>query len=140
MTVETSAMRKIYMRLLPFAILSYFLAYVDRINVSFAALTMRDDLQMSTSAYGFALGTFYWAYFIFEVPSNIVMEKVGARLWIARIMITWGLLPMSLAQQASASYGSCWAPPKLASFQVSFCISHTGFRPTTMLVLCRDFL
>src|SRR4030088_1801612 len=90
--VEKSCIRKIYMRLLPFAILSYFLAYVDRINVSFAALTMRDDLQMSASAYGFALGTFYWAYFIFEVPSNIVMEKVGARLWIARIMITWGIL------------------------------------------------
>ena len=68
--IEKSAMTKIYMRLLPFAILSYFLAYVDRINVSFAALTMRDDLQMSASAYGFALGTFYWAYFIFEVPSN----------------------------------------------------------------------
>ena len=91
-TVEKSAMSKIYMRLLPFAVVSYFLAYVDRINVSFAALTMRDDLQMSATAYGFALGTFYWAYFLFEVPSNIVMEKVGARLWIARIMITWGLL------------------------------------------------
>ena len=90
--IEKSAMRKIYIRLLPFAILSYFLSYVDRINVSFAALTMRDDLQMSATAYGFALGTFYWAYFIFEVPSNIAMEKVGARLWIARIMITWGLL------------------------------------------------
>ena len=90
--IEKSAMRKIYIRLLPFAILSYFLAYVDRINVSFAALTMRGDLQMSATAYGFALGTFYWAYFIFEVPSNIAMEKVGARLWIARIMITWGLL------------------------------------------------
>src|SRR4029079_8656360 len=90
--IEKSAMRKIYIRLLPFAIVSYFLAYIDRINVSFAALTMRDDLQMSAASYGFALGTFYWAYFIFEVPSNIVMEKVGARLWIARIMITWGLL------------------------------------------------
>ena len=95
--VEKSAMRKIYTRLLPFAILSYFLAYVDRINVSFAALTMRDDLQMSATAYGFALGTFYWAYFIFEVPSNIAMEKVGARLWIARIMITWGLLACATA-------------------------------------------
>jgi MFS transporter, ACS family, tartrate transporter len=95
--IEKSAMRKIYIRLLPFAILSYFLAYVDRINVSFAALTMRDDLQMSATAYGFALGTFYWAYFIFEVPSNIAMEKVGARLWIARIMITWGLLACATA-------------------------------------------
>ena len=90
--VEKSAMRKIYLRLLPFAVLSYFLAYIDRINVSFAGLTMRDDLNMSASAFGFALGTFYWGYFIFEVPSNLIMEKVGARLWIARIMITWGLL------------------------------------------------
>ena len=92
LAVERSAMRKIYLRLLPFAVLSYFLAYIDRINVSFAALTMRDDLSISASAYGFALGTFYWGYFIFEVPSNVVMEKVGARIWIARIMITWGIL------------------------------------------------
>src|SRR6478735_9127208 len=91
-SIERSALRKIYIRLLPFAVLSYFLAYVDRINVSFAALTMRDDLNMSAAAYGFALGTFYWAYFLFEVPSNIAMEKVGARLWIARIMITWGIV------------------------------------------------
>jgi ACS family tartrate transporter-like MFS transporter len=90
--IEKSAMRKIYLRLLPFAILSYFLAYIDRINVSFAGLTMRGDLDMSATAFGFAAGTFYWGYFIFEVPSNIAMEKVGARLWIARIMITWGIL------------------------------------------------
>src|ERR1051326_279574 len=90
--IEKSAMRKIYIRLLPFAVLSYFLAYIDRINGSFAALTMRADLDMSASAYGFAVGTFYWGYFLFEVPSNLVMEKVGARIWIARIMITWGIL------------------------------------------------
>jgi MFS transporter, ACS family, tartrate transporter len=90
--IEKSAMRKIYIRLLPFAILSYFLAYIDRINGSFAALTMRGDLGLSATAYGFAVGTFYWGYFIFEVPSNVVMEKIGARIWIARIMITWGIL------------------------------------------------
>jgi ACS family tartrate transporter-like MFS transporter len=84
-------MRKIYMRLLPFAIFTYFLAYIDRINVSFAGLTMRGDLDLSATAFGFAAGTFYWGYFIFEVPSNVVLEKVGARLWIARIMITWGI-------------------------------------------------
>jgi len=89
--IEKSAMRKIYMRLLPFAIFTYFLAYIDRINVSFAGLTMQGNLHMSATAFGFAAGTFYWGYFIFEVPSNIVMEKVGARLWIARIMITWGI-------------------------------------------------
>jgi ACS family tartrate transporter-like MFS transporter len=89
--IEKSAMQKIYMRLLPFAIFSYFLAYVDRINVSFAGLTMRGDLDLSATAFGFAAGAFYWGYFIFEVPSNIIMEKVGARLWITRIMITWGI-------------------------------------------------
>jgi MFS transporter, ACS family, tartrate transporter len=90
--VEKSCMRKIYIRLLPFAVLSYLLAYIDRINASFAALTMRGDLKITAAEYGFAVGTFYWGYFIFEVPSNVVLEKVGARLWIARIMITWGIL------------------------------------------------
>ena len=90
--VEKSAMRKIYLRLLPFALLSYLLAYIDRINASFAALTMRGDLKITAAEYGFAVGTFYWGYFIFEVPSNVVLEKVGARLWIARIMISWGIL------------------------------------------------
>ncbi len=89
--IEKSAMRKIYIRLLPFAVLTYFLAYVDRINVSFAGLTMKGDLHMSSTALGFAAGTFYWGYFIFEVPSNVILEKIGARIWIARIMITWGI-------------------------------------------------
>jgi MFS transporter, ACS family, tartrate transporter len=91
-TLERSAMRKVYLRLLPFAILSYVLAYIDRINVSFAGLTMRGDLDISASTFGFAVGMFYWGYFIFEVPSNVILEKVGARIWIARIMITWGIL------------------------------------------------
>src|SRR2546423_8008252 len=90
--IVKSCLRNFYLRLLPFAILSCFLAYIGRINVSFAALTMRGDLGISAGEYGFALGTFYWGYFIFEVPSNVVLEKVGARLWIARIMITWGIL------------------------------------------------
>jgi len=91
-TLEQSTMRKVYLRLLPFAVLSYVLAYIDRINVSFAGLTMRGDLGMSAGTFGFAVGMFYWGYFIFEVPSNVILEKVGARIWIARIMITWGIL------------------------------------------------
>jgi len=91
-TLEQSTMRKVYLRLLPFAVFSYVLAYIDRINVSFAGLTMRGDLGMSAGTFGFAVGMFYWGYFIFEVPSNVILEKVGARIWIARIMITWGIL------------------------------------------------
>src|SRR6195256_4838187 len=91
-TLEQSTMRKVYLRLLPFAVLSYVFAYIDRINVSFAGLTMRGDLDMSAGTFGFAVGMFYWAYFLFEVPSNVILEKVGARIWIARIMISWGIL------------------------------------------------
>jgi len=95
--LEVSTMRKVYLRLLPFAMLCYILAYLDRINGSFAALTMRGDLGMSAADYGFAVGTFYWAYFLFEVPSNVIMEKVGARIWIARIMVTWGIFATATA-------------------------------------------
>src|SRR5437870_8606263 len=101
--LEKSTMRKVYLRLLPFAILSYILCYIDRINVSFAGLTMRGDLSMSAGDFGFAVGTFYWGYFLFEVPSNVVLEKVGARLWIARIMITWGILAGATAFVTSAT-------------------------------------
>mgnify|MGYP003332877251 FL=1 len=104
--IERTTMRKVYLRLLPFAVLCYFLAYIDRINVSFAALTMRGDLGISAGDYGFALGTFYWSYFLFEVPSNIIMEKVGARIWIARIMITWGIFAAATAWvTGSTSFG-----------------------------------
>src|ERR1700757_1252065 len=103
--LQRSTMRKVYLRLLPFAVLSYVLAYIDRINVSFAGLTMRDDLGMSAATFGFAVGMFYWGYFIFEVPSNVILEKVGARIWIARIMITWGILAgMTAAVTGSTSF------------------------------------
>ena len=105
-TLERSTMRKVYLRLLPFAILSYVLAYIDRINVSFAGLTMRADLDMSAGTFGFAVGMFFWGYFIFEVPSNVILEKVGARLWIARIMITWGILAgLTATVTGSTSFG-----------------------------------
>ena len=103
--LQRSTMRKVYLRLLPFAVLSYVLAYVDRINVSFAGLTMRSDLGMSAATFGFAVGMFYWGYSIFEVPSNVVLEKVGARIWMARIMITWGILAgLTAAVNSSTSF------------------------------------
>jgi MFS transporter, ACS family, tartrate transporter len=104
-TLQRSTMRKVYLRLLPFAVLSYILAYIDRINVSFAGLTMRGDIGMSAAAFGFAVGMFYWGYFIFEVPSNVILEKVGARIWIARIMITWGIFAgLTAAVKDSTSF------------------------------------
>jgi len=92
MPVEQTAVRKLYWRLLPLAILTYFLCYLDRINVGFAALTMNKDLGLDAATYGMAAGAFFWGYFLFEVPSNLILHKVGARRWIARIMVSWGVL------------------------------------------------
>lgn len=91
-TVRKSAYRKIAFRLMPFLMLCYFCAYLDRVNVGFAKLQMMSDLQFSEAVYGLGAGIFFIGYFLCEVPSNIVLHRVGARRWIARIMITWGIL------------------------------------------------
>ncbi|MCW3477016.1 MFS transporter [Limobrevibacterium gyesilva] len=90
--LEDRVIRKVSVRLIPFLILCYFVAYLDRVNVSFAALTMNKDLGLSASAYGAGAGIFFLAYFLFEVPSNLMLDRFGARKWIARIMFSWGLL------------------------------------------------
>src|SRR5690242_5345299 len=82
---------------MPLVMAAYFLAYVDRINVGFAALTMNKDLGLDAYHYGLGAGLFFWGYFLFEVPSNLLLERFGARRWIARIMITWGLVSMATA-------------------------------------------
>jgi ACS family tartrate transporter-like MFS transporter len=84
-------------RLIPFMALMYVVSFLDRVNISFAALTMNRDLGFSPEAYGFGAGIFFWGYFLFEVPSNLMLQKVGARLWMCRICVTWGLLSMLTA-------------------------------------------
>jgi MFS transporter, ACS family, tartrate transporter len=84
-------------RLIPFMALMYVVSFLDRVNISFAALTMNRDLGFSPQAYGFGAGIFFWGYFLFEVPSNLMLQKVGARLWMCRICVTWGLLSMMTA-------------------------------------------
>jgi ACS family tartrate transporter-like MFS transporter len=96
-SLEAATMRKVGLRLIPFLVLCYFIAYIDRVNVGFAALTMNKDLGLSAAAFGTGAALFFVAYVLFEVPSNVAMEKVGARLWIARIMITWGLVGIGTA-------------------------------------------
>jgi MFS family permease len=90
--IETRTIGKVAARLIPFLILCYFVAYLDRVNVSFAALTMNQALGLSNTAFGAGAGIFFLAYFVFEVPSNLALERFGARRWIARIMLSWGLL------------------------------------------------
>jgi len=96
-TAEQTTMRKVYLRLLPFSILCMFVCYLDRVNLGFAALTMNKDLGFSAYLFGLGAGAFYGGYCLFEVPSNLLLEKVGARFWLARIMITWGLFSGAMA-------------------------------------------
>src|SRR5260370_33857101 len=91
-TIEQRTMRKVYLRILPFAGLLYFICYLDRVNVGFAALTMRQDLGLSQAALGLGMETaFFIGHFILEVPSNVILHQIRARLWIAPILITQGL-------------------------------------------------
>ena len=89
---ETRTMSKVTWRLVPFLMLCYFIAYLDRVNVGFGGATMRTDLDLSATAFGGAAGIFFIAYFFFEVPSNLALNAFGARRWIARIMFTWGII------------------------------------------------
>ena len=96
-SLERATMRRVAWRLIPFICLLYFIAFIDRVNIGFAALTMNKDLGFSSAVFGFGAGVFFFGYFLFEVPSNIILDKVGARIWIARVMITWGLISAAFA-------------------------------------------
>jgi len=90
------ALRKVTWRLIPFLFLLYIITWLDRVNVGFAGLQMNADLGFSSATFGFGSGIFFLGYCLFEIPSNIILERVGARLWIARIMVTWGLISVGL--------------------------------------------
>ena len=97
-SVQISAvtLRKVTWRLIPFLFILYVIAWLDRVNVGFAGLQMNADLGFSSTVFGFGSGIFFLGYCLFEIPSNIILERVGARLWISRIMVTWGLISAAL--------------------------------------------
>src|SRR6195952_2044591 len=95
--LERTTIRTVIWRLIPLLLLAYLAAYVDRINIGFAGTALKHDLGFSNTVFGFGAGIFFVAYFLFEVPSNLLLEKFGARRWIARIMITWGVLAGAMA-------------------------------------------
>jgi len=104
--LEKKVMRKVTLRIIPFIMLLYFIAFLDRVNIGFAALTMNEDLGFSPTIFGLGAGIFFLGYFLFEVPSNLILHKVGARIWIARVMITWGLVSgcMAFVQGTTSFY------------------------------------
>src|SRR5215217_1060464 len=95
--IETSTIRTISWRLIPFLVLAYFFSYLDRVNLGFAALTMNADLKFTPLIFAWGAGIFFIGYFIFEVTSNLALEKFGASRWIARIMVTWGIISAAMA-------------------------------------------
>ncbi|MEO8115067.1 MAG: MFS transporter, partial [Phenylobacterium sp.] len=124
---ETQVLRKIALRLVPFMGLLYFTAYLDRVNVGFAALTMNHDVGLSAAAYGLGAGIFFIGYFLFEIPSNLILERVGARRWIARIMVTWGLISAAM----------CLVQGPISFYVLRFLlgVAEAGFFPGMILYL-----
>ena len=124
---EATALAKASRRLLPFMFLLYVVAYLDRINVGFAALTMRRDLGFSDAVYGLGAGIFFLGYFVFEIPSNLVLQRVGARRWIARIMISWGLV--------SSAMLFVRGPASFYALRLLLGVAEAGFFPGMILYL-----
>src|SRR3954447_10312903 len=125
--IQTRVLRKITWRIVPFIMLLYFVAFIDRVNIGFASLTMNKDIGLSPTVYGFGAGIFFWGYFLFEVPSNIILHKVGARIWIARVMITWGIV--------SAAMAFVQGPTSFYALRFLLGVAEAGFFPGIILYL-----
>ncbi|PYE20580.1 D-galactonate transporter [Paraburkholderia silvatlantica] len=118
---------KVFWRIVPFLMLCYVVAYLDRVNVGFAKLQMSQDLAFSETVFGLGAGVFFVGYFLFELPSNILMHRLGARIWIARIMITWGLL--------SAVFVFVRTPLQFYALRFLLGLAEAGFYPGVILYL-----
>ena len=125
--VEQQLMKKLFLRLTPLLMFLYIIAYIDRVNVSFAALTMNKDIGLDAYTYGLGAGIFFVGYFIFEVPSNLILARVGARKWIARILLTWGVVATGMA----------WVQGPISFLIMRFVlgVAEAGFFPGVILYL-----
>ncbi|MGA9443543.1 MAG: MFS transporter, partial [Methyloceanibacter sp.] len=121
------AIRKATWRLIPFLCLAYTVNFIDRVNVGFAALHMNEDLGFSPAVYGFGAGIFFLGYIAFEVPSNLALHRFGARLWIARIMISWGLVACAMAL--------VWNEASFYVMRFLLGVAEAGFFPGIILYL-----
>ena len=130
-TLEQVTVAKVTRRLLPFLFLLYIVCFLDRVNVGFAALEMNRDLGFSPAVYGFGAGVFFLGYVLFEVPSNLILVRIGARVWIARIMITWGVL--------AAAMMFIRGPASFYTLRFLLGLAEAGFFPGMIYYLCRWF-
>ena len=118
---------RIAWRIMPIVLASYIIAYIDRVNVGFAKLQMLGDLKFSESVYGFGAGIFFLGYFIFEVPSNLILHRVGARIWICRVLVTWGII--------SAGTAVVRTPTEFYTARLLLGVAESGFFPGMILYL-----
>ena len=125
--MERAVMKRVTLRIVPFLMLCYFIAFLDRVNVGFAGAEMRQDLHLSASVFGFGAGVFFLAYFIFEVPSNLLLQRFGARRWLARIMVTWGLMAAMMAAVSG--------PWSFYTMRALLGLAEAGFFPGVILYL-----
>ncbi|HKW19088.1 MAG TPA: MFS transporter [Terriglobales bacterium] len=128
---EASAVRKLFLRLLPFLFLLYIIAYLDRINLGFAALQMRDQLHLTDDQYGSGAGMFFWGYLIFQLPSNLILERVGVRRWISVLMVIWGIVSGLMIFVSG--------PTSLKVFRFLLGAAEAGFFPGVILYMKRWF-
>ena len=145
-TVGPETFTKVAQKLIPFLFLCYVVAFLDRVNVGFAKLQMAPELQFSDAVFGFGAGIFFIGYFIFEVPSNVILEKVGARAWIARIMISWGIISSAFFYVDKFVWGSLSASfnctdPEFSFYVLRFLlgVAEAGFFPGIILYLPPTF-
>lgn len=128
----SAASAKISRRILPFVCLLFIFSFLDRVNVSYAALDMMRDLGLSATAYGFGAGLFFLTYLVFEVPAAILVERRGARVWLARMMIAWGITStlMAAVRNAGEFYvlRAALGISEAGFFRASSCIWATGFQ------------
>ena len=125
--VREAALRRVRRRLIPFAFICYVIAYIDRVNIGFAATELQRDLGLTATQFGIGAGLFFLGYCVFEVPSNLILERVGARRWIARIMILWGLV--SMATMFVTDVATFYAA------RVALGVAEAGFFPGMVLYL-----
>src|SRR5882757_214357 len=126
-TMERRTIAKVSWRLLPLVALAYCIAYIDRSNISFAALTMNKDLGFTPAIYGWGAGIFFFGYFLFEIPSNVILTKVGARRWICRIMASWGVI--------SAANAFVQGPTSFYVLRFLLGLAEAGFAPGMIFYL-----
>jgi ACS family tartrate transporter-like MFS transporter len=103
-TIPATTIRKLRTHIIPFVFILFVINFVDRINIGFAALTMNKELAITSQQFGLLSGIFFWGYFIFEIPSNLLLHKLGARIWIARILVSWGIVAMLAGFARSATH------------------------------------